>query len=80
MNEVFTKYDGQDAETKAVDYLQTKVGVMLFINSFVFSLVISFSSTASALVAFSPACLLSFPSSLLSEKKAPHAVFLSLVF
>lgn len=25
MNDVFTKYDGQDAETKAVDYLQTQL-------------------------------------------------------
>lgn len=29
MNDVFTKYDGQDPETKAVDYLQTQVGVIV---------------------------------------------------
>ncbi len=28
MNDAFSKYDGQGAETKAVDYLQTQVGVM----------------------------------------------------
>lgn len=70
MNDVFTKYDGQDAETKAVDYLQTQVGVILYINSFVSSVVLSLSSTSSALlhalvVAFSLACLLSFPSPVL---------------
>lgn len=30
MSEVFVHYDGQTTETKAVDYLQTQVGVIFY--------------------------------------------------
>lgn len=36
MNDTFSKYGGQEADTKAVDFLQAQVGAMMFINVFSF--------------------------------------------
>lgn len=78
MNEVFSLYGQQETDTNAVDYLQTQVGVVWCINSFVFILLISLLFTASALFEFPPFACFHFPL-LCYQKNSPlHSLFLSL--
>lgn len=67
MNEIFTKYDGEGAETKAVDILQTQVGVMFPCILIAFSSHLCFHSLTPVQLCLH--LLLSFPSLVVSILK-----------
>lgn len=67
MNEIFTKYDGEGAETKAVDILQTQVGVMFPCILIAFSSHLCFHSLTPVQLCLH--ILLSFPSLVFSILK-----------
>lgn len=78
MSEVFSLYGQEETDTKAVDYLQTQVGVVWCINNFIFALLISLLFTASALFAFPLFACFHFPL-LCYQKQSPFTLSSSLV-